>query len=74
MARDPLWRIRLKHEDSLGRCDLCERQGIVGADIKLVTPAEGGPPPREEQDTTFMLRCADPAACRQRREDRQRDD
>lgn len=74
MARDSLWRLRLKYEDSLGRCDLCERQGMVGADIKLITPSEKGPPPREEQGIAFMLRCADPATCRQRREDRQRDD
>ena len=73
MARDPLWRLRLKYEDSRGRCDLCERQGIVGADIKLVRPSEDGPPPREEQGVAFMLRCFDPAACRQRWEDRPSD-
>ena len=73
MARDLLWRLRLKYEDSRGRCDLCERQGIVGANIKLVTPSEDGPPPREEQGVAFMLRCADPIVCRRGREGRHRD-
>ena len=69
MSRDPLWRIRLKYEDSRGRCDLCGRQGMVGADIKLVPPREDLPLLHEEQGIAYLLRCADPIACRRRRED-----
>ena len=67
MTRDPLWRLRLKYEDSRGRCDLCTWQGIVGADIKVVPPLENELAPGEEPGVSFMLRCADPVACRERR-------
>ena len=67
MTRDPLWRLRLKYEDSRGRCDLCAWPGMVGADIKLVPPLENELSLREEHGISFMLRCADPVACRERR-------
>ena len=66
MARDNLWLLRLKYEHSRGQCDLCARRGIVGDDIKLVQSLGEHSGRREEPGTSFMLRCADPLACRQR--------
>jgi hypothetical protein len=63
MARDNLWRLRLKYEDSRGHCDLCARRGIVGDDIKLVESLGDHSGRREELGAFFMLRCADPIAC-----------
>jgi hypothetical protein len=67
MAPESVSRLRLRYEDSLGQCNLCGRRGMVGADIKLVLTEQGEPSPREHRGTGFMLRCADPVACRQRR-------
>ena len=67
MASDRLWRLKLKYEHSRGRCDLCAWQGIVGDDLKLVPLRENEPLQREEQGIAYMLRCADPVSCRQRR-------
>ena len=66
MADESLWRLRLRYEDSMGKCDLCGQRGVVGADIKLVLPEVGLPSPREYRGTAFMFRCADPNSCRQR--------
>ena len=66
MARDNLWRLRLKYEHSIGQCDLCARRGIVGDDIKLVQSLGEQSGRREEPGTSFMLRCTDPVACRLR--------
>ena len=61
MAKDELWRLRLKHEDSLQRCALCGCRGIVGEDIKRYLS--------EDQDSSHPLfRCADRKSCVKRTE------
>jgi hypothetical protein len=67
MSPDSLWRLRLKYEHSRGHCDLCGRLGTVGEDIKLQPPPESDSSWEEERGIPYMLRCADPVACRQRR-------
>ena len=67
MTRDSLWRLRLKYEHSKGKCDLCAWQGTVGEDIKLVPQSENELIQQKEQGLAYMLRCADPVACRERR-------
>ena len=59
-----LIRLRLQYEDSVGRCEVCRRRGLIGSTLKLFDdPVEAGIE-YSAQDVTFHLRCADRADCR----------
>ena len=62
MPSDPLWRLRLKYEDSLGKCNICGELGVVGHDLKLVSDLEKLSV-EEPEDDSFVLRCTDPLLC-----------
>jgi hypothetical protein len=62
MPSDPLWRLRLKYEDSRGKCHICGVLGIVGHDLKLTTDFEKLSTEGLENDS-FVLRCTDPLRC-----------
>ena len=58
-----LTRLRLQYEDSVGRCEVCKRRGLIGSTLKLFDdPVEAGIEP-SIQDVTFHIRCADRADC-----------
>jgi hypothetical protein len=67
MSPESLWRLRLKYEDSLVRCDLCGQRGIVGTDIKLILPEQEEAIPKRPEGNDFFFRCANPIPCRKRR-------
>ena len=67
MPPESLWRLRLKYEDSLARCDLCGQRGIVGADIKLILPDQEESMPKGSEGKDFFFRCTNPIPCRNRR-------
>ena len=63
---DRLLRLRLQYEDSRGKCDVCNQQGIVGFTLKLFDDATEAGVEHSDDATEYYLRCADRKGCNSR--------
>ena len=63
---DRLLRLRLQYEDSRGKCDVCNQQGIVGSTLKLFDDANEAGVEHSNDATEHYLRCADRKGCNSR--------
>ena len=63
---DRLLRLRLQYEDSRGKCDVCNQQGIVGFTLKLFDDANEAGVEHSDDATEYYLRCADRKGCNSR--------
>ena len=63
---DRLLRLRLQYEDSRGKCDVCNQQGIVGFTLKLFDDSNEAGVERFDNAAEYYLRCADRKGCNSR--------
>ena len=63
---DRLLRLRLQYEDSMGKCDVCNQQGIVGFILKLFDDSNEAGVENFDNAAEYYLRCADRKGCNRR--------